>query len=188
MFHRYSSYTFSPLYCFWFASCQANRWFDVCFSLFPFRSLKKTECGGFWFYLSSQSSTQGATRLSTTLHLHLTPTCLPSFHILPWCPHPPTCTQAWRGVWVTWVLSTSRSTIPLISTQSRVSWSRQCLVYVIILYCYLFILSTLFPLCSYTVMDWVKLFSLSVFQSWPVCLATALFIYVPHCNLRFYHF
>lgn len=129
------------------------------------------ECGGFWFYLSNQSSTQRATPLSTTLHLHPMPTCLPSSHTLPWCPQP-TCTQGWQGVWATWALSTSPSTT-LISTQSRVSW-RQYYYCIITLRYYLFVLSTLFWKSSY----WVKPFILSVFQNCLVYLITALFFYI----------
>lgn len=49
------------------------------------------------------------------------PTCLPSSHTLPWWHRHPTFTQAWQEVWGTWVLSTSLSITPHISTQSRVS-------------------------------------------------------------------
>lgn len=91
---------------------------SACFS---HRSLKRMECGGFWFYLSNQSFTLQVTPLSTTLSLHHMPTCLPSSHTMPWWHRHPTFTQAWQEVWVTWVLSTSLSITPHISTQSRVS-------------------------------------------------------------------
>lgn len=97
------------------------------------------ECGGFWFYPSNQSSTQGVILRSTTPHLHPMPTCLPSSNTLPWCPRP-ICTQGWQVVWATWALSTSPSII-LISTQSRVSWMQQNLMCIITLWCHVFVLS-----------------------------------------------
>lgn len=104
------------------------------------------------------------------------PTCLPSSHTLPWCPRHPTCTQAWQGAWATWVLSTSPSTIQLISTQSRVSWSQWCLDGIVISGCYLFVLSTLFAESSCIIKAWVKLFSLSVLGGLPQYCPVYLYV------------
>ncbi len=89
-------------------------------SIFPYRSLRKTEWGGCWSYLR-RSFIRGAIPRFTTRRP--TPTCRPSSPTRTSCTLPLTCTQAWLEEPEIWTPSTSPSTIRHTrpSTQSRVS-------------------------------------------------------------------